>query len=200
MEPDPVAARRYRPDIIVLLTDGASNAGPEPLEAAKQAAARGLRVYTIGFGTALGGELEASCRQQFLGNEPNLAAASAASAAVRRRRRRVPARDRRGHAARRRRHDRRQLRPGGERERAAGGVQRACRRRSSPAASPSSSASCSWGSAPRSRAWRCCSDGPGGRCPSDRQDPLALSLRRSGRQGRVSQAAIQPVRPPGSPP
>ena len=72
VEPDPVLPGAYRPDIIVLLTDGASNAGPEPLEAAKQAAARGLRVYTIGFGTALGGELNASCRQQFLGNEPNI--------------------------------------------------------------------------------------------------------------------------------
>ena len=39
------------PHIIVLLTDGASNAGPYPLTAAAQAAARGIRVYTIGFGT-----------------------------------------------------------------------------------------------------------------------------------------------------
>jgi Ca-activated chloride channel family protein len=41
----------YSPHIIVLLTDGASNAGPYPLTAATQAAARGIRVYTIGFGT-----------------------------------------------------------------------------------------------------------------------------------------------------
>jgi len=40
------------PHIIVLLTDGASNAGPYPLTAATQAAARGIRVYTIGYGTA----------------------------------------------------------------------------------------------------------------------------------------------------
>jgi Ca-activated chloride channel family protein len=39
------------PHIIVLLTDGASNAGPLPLSAAEQAVARGVRVYTIGFGT-----------------------------------------------------------------------------------------------------------------------------------------------------
>jgi Ca-activated chloride channel family protein len=71
VEPDPVLPGQYQPDIIVLLTDGASNAGPDPLDAAKQAAARGLRVYTIGFGTAQGGELQAICRQQFLGNEPN---------------------------------------------------------------------------------------------------------------------------------
>jgi len=40
------------PHIIVLLTDGASNAGPYPLTAATQAAARGIRIYTIGFGTS----------------------------------------------------------------------------------------------------------------------------------------------------
>ena len=39
------------PHIIVLLTDGANNAGPYPLTAAIQAAARGIRVYTIGYGT-----------------------------------------------------------------------------------------------------------------------------------------------------
>lgn len=41
----------YVPHIIVLLTDGASNSGPDPLLAAQQAAERGVRVYTIGFGT-----------------------------------------------------------------------------------------------------------------------------------------------------
>ena len=41
----------YSPHIVVLLTDGASNAGPLPLSAAEQAVERGIRVYTIGFGT-----------------------------------------------------------------------------------------------------------------------------------------------------
>jgi Ca-activated chloride channel family protein len=41
----------YVPHIIVLLTDGASNAGPLPMTAARQAVERGVRVYTIGFGT-----------------------------------------------------------------------------------------------------------------------------------------------------
>ena len=41
----------YIPHIIVLLTDGSSNAGPYPLTAAQQAADRGIRVYTIGYGT-----------------------------------------------------------------------------------------------------------------------------------------------------
>jgi Ca-activated chloride channel family protein len=39
------------PHIIVLLTDGASNAGPLPVTAAEQAVERGVRIYTIGFGT-----------------------------------------------------------------------------------------------------------------------------------------------------
>jgi Ca-activated chloride channel family protein len=47
----PFAEAEYVPHIIVLLTDGASNAGPDPLLAAQQAAERGVRIYTIGFGT-----------------------------------------------------------------------------------------------------------------------------------------------------
>ena len=48
----PAPAGRYVPDIVVLLTDGVSNTGPLPLDAAQLAADRGVRVYTIGFGTA----------------------------------------------------------------------------------------------------------------------------------------------------
>ena len=40
------------PYIIVLLTDGVNNAGPHPLDAARQAAELRVPVYTIGFGTA----------------------------------------------------------------------------------------------------------------------------------------------------
>ncbi|HJR79263.1 MAG TPA: VWA domain-containing protein [Anaerolineales bacterium] len=40
------------PHIIVLLTDGSNNAGPSPIEAAEQAAERGVRIYPIGFGTS----------------------------------------------------------------------------------------------------------------------------------------------------
>ena len=69
-EPPPVAQGAYVPDIIVLLTDGASNAGPDPADAAQQAVNRGVRVYTIGFGTADGGSLEPTCRRQFIGSEP----------------------------------------------------------------------------------------------------------------------------------
>jgi Ca-activated chloride channel homolog len=69
-EPPPVLPGAYAADIIVVLTDGANNAGPEPVEAASQAVDRGLRVYTIGFGSAEGGVFDPVCRRQFLGNEP----------------------------------------------------------------------------------------------------------------------------------
>jgi Ca-activated chloride channel homolog len=49
--PAPVPAQGYVPDIVVLLTDGANTRGIAPVDAAKQAAARRVRVYTIGFGT-----------------------------------------------------------------------------------------------------------------------------------------------------
>jgi Ca-activated chloride channel family protein len=58
IEPTPVPTGAYAPSIIVLLTDGASNQGPSPLEAAQQAADRGVRVYTIGFGTEEGGVMD----------------------------------------------------------------------------------------------------------------------------------------------
>ncbi len=41
----------YAPAAIVVLTDGANSQGVEPLVAAEEASARGIRVYTIGFGT-----------------------------------------------------------------------------------------------------------------------------------------------------
>jgi Ca-activated chloride channel homolog len=69
-EPTPGPAGTYVPDIIVLLTDGVSNTGPAPLDAAQQAVDRGIRVYTIGFGSADGGALDPQCAQQFIGREP----------------------------------------------------------------------------------------------------------------------------------
>jgi Ca-activated chloride channel family protein len=59
----------YAPDIIVLLTDGSSNTGPLPLDAAGQAAARGVRVYAIGYGTPEGAEFP-NCGLQYIGGEP----------------------------------------------------------------------------------------------------------------------------------
>jgi Ca-activated chloride channel family protein len=40
---------------IVLLTDGRRTTGPDPLEAARMAADHGIRVFTVGFGSAGGG-------------------------------------------------------------------------------------------------------------------------------------------------
>jgi len=54
LEPIPVPKGAYAPDIIVLLTDGVTNAGPSPIAAAQQAVDRGVRVYTIGYGTPNG--------------------------------------------------------------------------------------------------------------------------------------------------
>jgi Ca-activated chloride channel homolog len=68
--PSPVPRGAYAPAIIVLLTDGASNAGPVPVEAAAEAAARGIRVYTIGFGTADPNAERPPCGLQFVGREP----------------------------------------------------------------------------------------------------------------------------------
>ncbi len=70
--PEPVPAGAYAPAIIVLLTDGANNAGPVPVEAAQQAAARGVRVYTIGFGTVDPGPANRSCGPRLVGGEPAL--------------------------------------------------------------------------------------------------------------------------------
>lgn len=49
--PTPLPNGEFAPHIIVLLTDGSNNAGPTPFNAANEAVARGIRVYTIGFGT-----------------------------------------------------------------------------------------------------------------------------------------------------
>ena len=68
--PEPVVAGDHAPAIVVVLTDGANNAGMEPLEAGQQALDRGVRVYTIGYGTEAGGEMDLLCRQRFMGGEP----------------------------------------------------------------------------------------------------------------------------------
>jgi Ca-activated chloride channel family protein len=41
--------------VIILMSDGRRTTGPDPLDAAKLAADRGVRVFTVGFGTAAGG-------------------------------------------------------------------------------------------------------------------------------------------------
>ncbi|HLX34970.1 MAG TPA: VWA domain-containing protein [Candidatus Limnocylindrales bacterium] len=69
-EPAPLPPGDYAPDIIVALTDGATNTGFDPQQAAQEAATRGIRTYTIGFGTPQGGQLDPTCATQFLGREP----------------------------------------------------------------------------------------------------------------------------------
>jgi Ca-activated chloride channel homolog len=50
----PVPPGSYQNGAIILLTDGRRTMGPDPIEAAKLAAERGVRVYTVGFGSAGG--------------------------------------------------------------------------------------------------------------------------------------------------
>ncbi|MBB5273655.1 VWA domain-containing protein [Quisquiliibacterium transsilvanicum] len=55
--PAPIPPGSNRSAAIVLLSDGESGAGPEPELAARIAAQRGVRVYTVGLGTAKGAVL-----------------------------------------------------------------------------------------------------------------------------------------------
>jgi Ca-activated chloride channel family protein len=50
----PVPPGSYTSAAIILLTDGQRTTGPDPMEAAKMAADRGVRVYTVGVGTPQG--------------------------------------------------------------------------------------------------------------------------------------------------
>ncbi len=64
---DSFAEDNMQPDVIVLLTDGASNRGVFPLVAAQAASDRGVRVYTIGFGTTDPSLLQ--CTSEQLGSD-----------------------------------------------------------------------------------------------------------------------------------
>ncbi|MBZ8140706.1 ABC transporter ATP-binding protein [Rubrivivax gelatinosus] len=50
----PVAPGSYGSAAMILLTDGQRTTGPDPIDAAKMAADRGIRVYTVGVGTTQG--------------------------------------------------------------------------------------------------------------------------------------------------
>ena len=52
--PAPVKPGSYPSGVIVLLSDGRRTTGPDPIEVAKMAADRGVRVFTVGFGTVEG--------------------------------------------------------------------------------------------------------------------------------------------------
>ena len=51
----PVAPGSYGSAVIVLLTDGQNTAGPDPMDAAQMAASRGVKIFTVGFGSKDGG-------------------------------------------------------------------------------------------------------------------------------------------------
>ena len=50
----PVPPGSYNSAAVIMLTDGQRTTGPDPLDAAKMAAERGIRVYTVGIGTTTG--------------------------------------------------------------------------------------------------------------------------------------------------
>lgn len=56
--PTPVPEGYYAPAVIVLLTDGENTAPPDPIEAALISRDRGVRVHTVGIGSAEGAVLE----------------------------------------------------------------------------------------------------------------------------------------------
>lgn len=53
----PAVPGSYASGAIILLSDGRRTTGPDPLEAARMAADRGVRVFTVGFGTRDGGTI-----------------------------------------------------------------------------------------------------------------------------------------------
>lgn len=50
----PVEPGSYSSAVIIMMTDGQRTTGPDPIDVAKLAAERGVRVYTVGFGTTKG--------------------------------------------------------------------------------------------------------------------------------------------------
>jgi Ca-activated chloride channel family protein len=55
---EPVKPGSYTGGVIILLSDGRRTTGPDPLDIAKMTADRGVRVYTVGFGTREGASIE----------------------------------------------------------------------------------------------------------------------------------------------
>jgi Ca-activated chloride channel family protein len=54
----PVAPGSYTSGVIIMMSDGRRTTGPDPVQAAKMAADRGVRVYTVGFGTREGATVD----------------------------------------------------------------------------------------------------------------------------------------------
>ena len=58
LTPTPMPEGMYAPAVIVLLTDGENTAPPDPIEAALASKDRGVRIHTVGIGSAEGINLE----------------------------------------------------------------------------------------------------------------------------------------------
>ncbi len=52
--PTPVPKGTHAPAVVVLLTDGENNEAPDPIDTAQSAVDRGVRIYTVGIGSAEG--------------------------------------------------------------------------------------------------------------------------------------------------
>ena len=55
---EPLKPGSYTGGVVILLSDGRRTTGPDPLDIAKMAADRGVRVYTVGFGTRDGASID----------------------------------------------------------------------------------------------------------------------------------------------
>jgi Ca-activated chloride channel homolog len=56
--PTPLPTGTYSPAVIILLSDGENNVNPDPLSAAQAASDRGVRIHTVGLGSASGTTLK----------------------------------------------------------------------------------------------------------------------------------------------
>ena len=63
--PTPVPSGYHAPAAIVLLSDGENNENPDPIAAAKTAADQGVRIYTVGIGSAAGATITVSGVKEF---------------------------------------------------------------------------------------------------------------------------------------
>ncbi|MFJ4290882.1 VWA domain-containing protein [Cupriavidus sp. NPDC089707] len=74
-ERQPMQPGAYRHGAVILLSDGRRTTGPDPIDAARMAAERGVRVYTVGFGSPYGGGVPESSLAYFMQlDEPALRA------------------------------------------------------------------------------------------------------------------------------
>ncbi len=65
-EKAPAEPGSYRNGAIILLTDGRRTTGPDPISIARMAAKRGVRIYTVGFGTPQNGTVGADGWSYFM--------------------------------------------------------------------------------------------------------------------------------------